>query len=148
MLGWRLPMGRVRFVIVAALSVVAMPLTGSLAPWFAAPIRWLPDHETRVIVGLVMTVFVVALWLLSATVLLVSTARRLKDMGATRWLTPLSLGAEWVLQAPRLFDPSFWSDRPLMAALVLAMIVWIGILALTPGRAARRNPDAMAAEFT
>ena len=148
MFGWRLPMGRVRFAIVAALCVLAMPLTGSLGPWFAAPIRWLPDHETRVIVGLVMTVFVVALWLLSATVLLVSTARRLKDMGATRWLTPLSLGAEWVLRTPRLFDPAFWSHEPMTTALVLAMIVWMAILALTPGRAARRRPDAAAAEFT
>lgn len=148
MFGWRLPMGRVRFIVLAGLCILAMPLTASLGPWFAGWIRWLPNHETRMIVGLVMTVFVIALWLLSATVLLVSTARRLKDMGATRWLTPLSLGAEWVLRTPRLFDPAFWSDRPLVTALVLAMLVWLAVLALTPGRASRRGPDAMATEFT
>jgi uncharacterized membrane protein YhaH (DUF805 family) len=142
MFGWRLPMGRLRFALFAGLCIIAMPLTSQLTPIFTRLIRWLPNPEAGAALGLVMMVFAVGLFVLALATLLVSTARRLKDIGVTRWLTPLSLVAEWVLWTPRLFDLSTWSDKPVVAAVILTAIVWVSFLVLTPGRAARLGYSA------
>lgn len=147
MFGWGQPMGRRRFAAMTAMAFLAMPMIAALMPGLMRLLPFVVGRGGTVIVGLVLTVFVLALFLLCNIVILVSTARRLKDLRITRWLAPLSLLSDVLVSLPRMFSPGAWEATPILNGLAVVVTLWLTFLVLAPGRTGRRTVEDRAAEF-
>ena len=147
MFGWGQPMGRRRFAAMMAMAFLAMPMVAASTPGLIRLLPFVVGRGGTVIAGLVLMVFAVILFLLCNIVVVVSTARRLKDLGVTRWLAPLGLLSELVVGLPRVFSPGAWESTPILNGLAIAVALWLAFLVLAPGRTGRRTVENRAAEF-
>ena len=143
MTGWRMPMGRGRFAVMAAVSLTAPALTGVMGPRMTWLLYWIPK-DLVLPAGFAMMALMVSVYVLSLAVLIISTARRLKDVGVTRWLAPLSLLAGLFVNALCTVG---WPVNPVAGVLTVVSLAWFAGLALTPGRNDRLRAQTQAAQF-